>query len=68
VSWASLPKKKDYFILAPGQAKVCEFDDAVTRDEQVLRLQVAMNDAMTVKEVDATQNLPNDVLNKKSHL
>ena len=52
-------------LVDPGQAEVGEFDDAVTRDEQVLWLQIAMNDAMTVKKVDAAQDLPDDVLKKE---
>ena len=52
-------------LVDPGQAEVGEFDDAVARDEQVLWLQIAMNDAMTVKKVDAAQDLPDDVLKKE---
>ena len=52
-------------LVDPGQAEVGEFDDPVARDEQVLWLQIAMNDAMTVKKVDAAQDLPDDVLKKE---
>jgi hypothetical protein len=51
-------------LVDPGQAEVGELDDTVTRDEQVLRLEIAMHDAMAVKEVDAAQDLPDDVLRK----
>ena len=66
--WAALTyhrSEQSVELVDPGQAEVGEFDDAVARDEQVLWLQIAMDDAMTVKKVDAAQDLPDDVLKKE---
>ena len=41
----------------PGQPKVCQLDDPVDVDQEVLGLQVAMEDAVGVAELDTLQNL-----------
>ena len=69
--WAHLTyhrSEQSVELVDPGQAEVGEFDDPVARDEQVLWLQIAMDDAMTVKKVDAAQDLPDDVLKKNQRM
>lgn len=40
-----------------GQAKVCQFDDALVVDQQVLWFQVPVKDTVTVAEVYSLQDL-----------
>ena len=49
-------------VVDAGQAKVGQFDLAGGGDEDVLRLQVAVDDAVRVQEVDAAQDLEHEVL------
>lgn len=41
----------------PGQAKVCQFDDALVINQKVLGLQVAVEDPPSVTEVNALKDL-----------
>jgi len=41
----------------PGQSEVCQLDASADVDEQVLRLEVSVNDAVTVTVGDAVQQL-----------
>ena len=41
----------------PGEAEIAKLDDAVCRDQNVLRLHVTMNDAVTVKIVERLDEL-----------
>ena len=45
---------------AARESKVAEFDDTVLGDEQVLRLDIPMDAAARVAEVDRLQHLPDD--------
>lgn len=49
-------------VVSLGEAEVGELHVASRRDEQVLRLQVSMHDAVRVQEVHAAQQLVHDVL------
>ena len=40
-----------------SQSKVCQFDHTLCTDEQVLRLQVSMQDAMRMTELNGIENL-----------
>ena len=40
-----------------SQSKVCKFDHTLRTDEQVLRLQVSMQDAMRMTELNGIENL-----------
>lgn len=42
---------------SPSQPKVCQFDDPLIVDQEVLGLQVAVEDSTTVTEVNALQDL-----------
>ena len=44
----------------PGEPKVAELDDASAADEDVLRLHVAVDDAVGVKVVEGSDELPGD--------
>lgn len=41
----------------PSQAKVCQFNDSLVVDQEVLRFKVPVEDSATVTEVDALQDL-----------
>lgn len=41
----------------PSQAKVCQFDNSLVVDQEVLRFQVPVEDSTTVTEVNALQDL-----------
>lgn len=41
----------------PSQAKVCQFDDSLVVNQQILGLQITMEDSATVTEVNALQYL-----------
>ena len=49
-------------LVYSGQAKVCQLDVAVEGHEQVLRLEIAVHDAVTVQKIHSAQNLPDNVL------
>ena len=49
-------------LVNSGEAKVSELDVAVQGHEQVLGLEIAVYDAVTVQKIHAAQNLPNNVL------
>lgn len=51
-----------------GEAEVSEFDKSVDIDEQVLRLEIAMNDTVRVTVRDATQQLVQVALHTHSHV
>ena len=42
---------------SPGEAKVRQFDDPMHIDEEVLRLEVAVEDTVRVAELDPFQHL-----------
>ena len=44
----------------PGKAEITHFDDAVLGEEDVLRLDVAVDAVVDVAVVDRLQNLPYD--------
>ena len=47
----------DWYAECARQSKVCEFDDAPAVDEQVLRLEVAVNDSALVAVEDGLGQL-----------
>ena len=49
-------------LVNPCETKVCQFDNAVSCNKQILRLQIPMDYSMTVQKVNTTQYLPYDVL------
>ena len=49
-------------LVNSGEAKVSELDVAVQGHEQVLGLEIAVYNAVTVQKIHAAQNLPNNVL------
>ena len=44
----------------PGEAEITHFDDAILGEEDVLRLDVAVDAVVDVAVVDRLQNLPYD--------
>ena len=49
-------------LINPSETKICQLDNAVSSDEQILRLQIPMDYSMTVQKINTTQYLPYDVL------
>ena len=49
-------------LVNPCETKVCQFDNAVSCNKQILRLQIPVDYTMTVQKVNTTQYLPYDVL------
>ena len=55
----------DWDSESSGQSEIRDFDGSVLVDQQILRLQITMNDSVTVKKVYTAQDLPNYVLKTK---
>ena len=49
----------------PGQAKVGQFQLAISGDEKVLRFQISMDDAVTVEKINSVQKLKHQILQQK---
>ena len=49
-------------VIDPCQPKVCEFHCAVFGHQQVLWLEIPMDDAVAMQEVNAIQDLPHEIL------
>ena len=49
-------------LINPSETKICQLDNAVSSDEQILRLQIPMDYSMTMQKVNTAQYLPYDVL------
>lgn len=45
------------YTKSPSQAKICQFDNSLVINKEVLRFQVTMEDTSTVTEVNALQDL-----------
>jgi hypothetical protein len=52
-------------IVNSGEAKVSQFDVAIMRDKQIMRLEVAMDNPMAVQEVNTRKDLEKNVLEQK---
>ena len=66
-SWKSTyyRREKSAEVVYPGQSEIGELDGAIQGDQQILRLQVAMDDSVTVQEVHTVQDLPHEILEKR---
>ena len=49
-------------LVNPSETKICQFDNAVPCDEQILRLQIPVDYSMTMQKVNTAQYLPYDIL------
>ena len=53
-------------VINTSKAEVCDLESIVSIDENVLWLEVSVDDAITVQEVDTTQDLVHQVLWERS--
>ena len=49
-------------LVNPRKAKICQFNNTVFCDEQILRFQIPMDYSVTMQNVNSAQYLPYDVL------